>query len=212
MKLMPLHCKETAMKLARLSVASLLFIFSTLALAQPPQSGTAPPFGAAPQSVLPTFEGPTIDIVALIEKLSIEMTREFIVDQRLPLKLPAINTAVEDADFDTLRALMRSSGMAIFETADQVFITSEALIRSMPTRIVQRDDRRVSDNEVITRVIEVSGLPAAQLVPILRPMMPQSAQLGAIQGTNKLIIVDYYDNVRRISAVIAEMVEGITTD
>ena len=72
----------------------------------------------------------------------------------------------------------------------------------------------MSDYEIVTRVIDTSGVKlaadgtapggsiAAALVPALRPMMPQSAQLSAIPGTNKLVLVDRYDNVRRITAAI----------
>jgi general secretion pathway protein D len=57
----------------------------------------------------------------------------------------------------------------------------------------------------VTRIIPVEGLEATQLIPILRPMMSQSAQLGAAQGSNGIIIVDRYDNVRRIARVIEEV-------
>lgn len=52
-------------------------------------------------------------------------------------------------------------------------------------------------------------LSAPQLVPILRPMMSTSAQLGAVPGGSSLILVDRYDNVRRITAVIEEIIDQI---
>jgi type II secretory pathway component GspD/PulD (secretin) len=43
-------------------------------------------------------------------------------------------------------------------------------------------------------------------------MMGQSAQLAAAQDNNRLIIVDYYDNVRRITAVIRELEKGAAAE
>jgi hypothetical protein len=40
-------------------------------------------------------------------------------------------------------------------------------------------------------------------------MLSTAAQLAATPGTNQLIIVDYYDNVRRIAAIIDEIVAGL---
>jgi type II secretory pathway component GspD/PulD (secretin) len=40
-------------------------------------------------------------------------------------------------------------------------------------------------------------------------MLSQSAQLAAAPGTNKLVIVDRYDNVRRITAVIEELTKDL---
>ena len=59
-----------------------------------------------------------------------------------------------------------------------------------------------SGSEVVSRVITVENLQATQLVPILRPMMPQNAQLGAPANTNQLILVDRADNVERMAQIV----------
>jgi general secretion pathway protein D len=96
-----------------------------------------------------------------------------------------------------LPAVLRPDQFVAYETGGQIHIVPNALMRTVPSRILQEDDHRVSDSEVVTRILEVSGISAAQLVPILRPMMGQSPQLTASQNNNRLVIVDYYDNVRR---------------
>ena len=42
----------------------------------------------------------------------------------------------------------------------------------------------------------------AQLVPILRPLLPQAAGLAAFPQTNSLVIVDRFANLRRIEGLI----------
>ena len=81
----------------------------------------------------------------------------------------------------------------------------DANARQEPTRLLQRDDRSVPDDEVVTRVITLPGNNAAQLVPILRPMMPQYAHLAAFatdEANSKLIVTDTYANVRRITELV----------
>jgi len=48
----------------------------------------------------------------------------------------------------------------------------------------------------------VKNGPAAFLVPILRPMLPQYAHLAAAVCSNSLLVVDSYANVRRIETIV----------
>ena len=169
---------------------------------------------------------PSIDVNALIERLADEMDREFILDRRMNGVFGG-TTAGADADYETLLGILRRNGWYALETADQILIVPEATARSQPSRLLQEDDPNVSDHEIVTRIIELPDIEvqaptrgeggeretqmtnlAPMLVPILRPMMPQYAQLGNPAGTNKLVIVDRYDNVRRITAVIEAIVAG----
>ena len=43
----------------------------------------------------------------------------------------------------------------------------------------------------------MKNVSAAQLVPVLRPLMPQNGQLPPVTGSNMLIISDRASNVNR---------------
>jgi general secretion pathway protein D len=45
-------------------------------------------------------------------------------------------------------------------------------------------------------------MPAAQLVPLLRPLLPQQAHLVAVPCTNVLLIADTFGNVQRIEKLV----------
>jgi hypothetical protein len=152
----------------------------------------------------------TTDFYALIDRLADEMGKEFIVSPYFSPSAIGWSTHSDDADFETLQGLLRAAQYTTIETADQVFILPDATSRAEPSMILNEDDRRVSDHTVVTRVIEVENVPTAQLIPILRPMMPQSAQLTAVQGTTSLVMVDHYDNVRRLTEIIKEIDEAYT--
>src|SRR3546814_12128094 len=60
-----------------------------------------------------------------------------------------------------------------------------------------------SPDSVVTRVIAVRQVPAAELVALLRPLVPTTAQLAA-QG-NSLVITDRAANVERLQRLIARI-------
>lgn len=63
---------------------------------------------------------------------------------------------------------------------------------------------------MVTRVVEVRSVPAAMLVPSLRPLLPQNAHLAYVPCTNKLVLVDRQANVTRIQKIIAALGSGAT--
>ena len=62
-----------------------------------------------------------------------------------------------------------------------------------------------TSDDVVTQVIAVSNVNATQLVPVLRPLMPQNAQLSAVTGANMLIISDRASNVNRMMRIVARI-------
>lgn len=157
------------------------------------------------------------DINAVIKRLAVEMDKEFIVDPRLVGASGRSSTTGDDADYETLLGVLRSYGHAAFEVGDQIRIVPEQAARAEPSMVLNEDDSRVSDHAIVTRVLDVADLDvtlpdgdttssAAQLVPVLRPMMSTNVgNVTTIPGTTKLIIVDRYDNVRRITAIVDEL-------
>jgi len=122
---------------------------------------------------------------------------EFIIDPRVNASVEyAGDTLTENITYATLLAILRIHGYVAVEIGGVVSIVLDANARTMPTRILQSDDPSVSDHEVVSRVISLSA-DAAGLVPILRPLVPQYGHLAAFG--NSLIVVDRYDNVRRLT-------------
>ena len=62
-----------------------------------------------------------------------------------------------------------------------------------------------SSDEIVTQVIAISNVNAQQLVPVLRPLMLQSAQLTAVPGANMLVLSDRAANVNRMMRIIARI-------
>lgn len=48
----------------------------------------------------------------------------------------------------------------------------------------------------------MNNMNTAQTVPILQPLLPQYAHLAALPEQNRLLIVDCYANVRRLTELL----------
>jgi general secretion pathway protein D len=171
------------------------------AAAQPP-AGAGSPAANEPATAAgreDNDEG-TIDLTTLIAQVAARENREFLVDPRVRARVRII-PPIEQPDFGVLLSVLRVHGYAAVEVEGRIQIVPDGLARWLPTRVLQRDDNSVSDDEIVTRVLSVPSGQAPQLVPVLRPMLPQNAHLAAT-ADNRLIIVDRYDNVRRITEVV----------
>ena len=62
-----------------------------------------------------------------------------------------------------------------------------------------------NSGEMLTRVFPLKYENAANLVPVLRPMVPPNNPINAYPGNNTLVVTDYADNLERIAAVIARI-------
>jgi general secretion pathway protein D len=86
-------------------------------------------------------------------------------------------------------------------SGDVVKILPDANARQMPGNDLPDRVSSTSD-EIVTQVVDVRNVSAAQLVPILRPMVPQYAHLAAYPAGNILIISDRASNVNRMIRII----------
>jgi len=175
----------------------------TAALAQPPQGegGAAPPQSAGP----PPRPRDCVDIESLVARVAASTGQKFVLDPRVRACVTLV-PELPNPTYAELLTVLRIHGYTAAEIGGFVNVIPDQLARATPVRLVQRDDRSIPDDEWVTRVLTVNGS-APQLVPVLRPMMPQSAHLSASADLNKLIIVDTYANVRRITEVIRTLTE-----
>jgi general secretion pathway protein D len=169
----------------------------------------APVFPPAPSAAMAESmrrrEERSIDIEELLAQVSASTGKEFLVDPRVRARVFGV-PEIENPTYADLLSILRMHGYMAVEIQGRVNIVPDALARQMPVRLLQRDDDSVPDDEWVTRIITVPN--AAQLVPILRPLMPQPAHLAATfqeengEPVSKLVLVDTYANVRRMTEII----------
>jgi general secretion pathway protein D len=143
------------------------------------------------------------DIRALISSVS-EMTgKNFVVDPRVKGKVTLISSSPTSTEhvYDIFLSVLKVHGYAAIPGGDVIKIVPDTDAKQDNIRTITATDQAQGD-ATITRIIEVQNVNASQLIPILKPLMPQQAYLGAHQDSNVLIISDSAANVNRMMSII----------
>ena len=126
------------------------------------------------------------------------------LDPRLGTEIYLGGVEPNDVTYPVLLAILRVNGFAAFESEGFVNVIPDTNIR-FHAPVVQTDDASIPADLFVTRVLTTVNIGAAQLVPILRPLLPQSAHLAAHAEVNKLIVMDRYENLKRIAEIVRSL-------
>ncbi len=144
------------------------------------------------------------DIRALISTVSKFTGKNFIIDPRVKAKVTVIsaNTLTPEAVYEVFLSVLQVHGYAAVPTGSVIKIVPEVNAKQGPLPLSGEKDT-FPDDELITKIIRLEYVPASQLVPILRPLVPQQGHLAAYNPTNTLIITDHAGNIQRLVKIIA---------
>src|ERR1700738_641447 len=184
---------------------------AVLALAALLVSVTLP---AAPQ--VKNQDGPTItpnykdaDLSQIIQAVSEVTGKNFIIDPRVNAKVTMLSaTPMSPAAFyEAFLSVLQVYGYVAVPAGKVIKIVPNTDARQLPANDLPRNVSSTSD-EIVTQIISMKNVSAAQLVPILRPLIPQYGQLAAYAAGNMLIISDRASNVSRIVRIVQRMDES----
>ena len=144
------------------------------------------------------------DIRALISTVSKFTGKNFIIDPRVKAKITVISseTLSPEEVYEVFLSILQVHGYAAVPTGSVIKIVPEVNAKQGPLPMSATSKNGPSD-ELITKIISLDHVPAAQLVPILRPLVPQQGHLAAYNPTNTLIITDHAGNIDRLMRIIA---------
>jgi general secretion pathway protein D len=143
------------------------------------------------------------DLGQVIEAVSQVTGKTFIVDPRVRAQVTMLSTTPMNpaAFYEAFLAILQVHGFIAVPQGNVIKILPDATARQVPANDLPDRVSSTSD-EIVTQVMQVRNISAGQLVPMLRPMMPQSAHLAAYPSTNMLIISDRASNVNRIMRIV----------
>jgi general secretion pathway protein D len=161
------------------------------------------PVGAAEGMPAARVEG--VPLRSIIESVSERLNKSFIVDPRVDASVAVVGVDLKRISYAEFQAILEVHGFAAIEDGKLTKIIPAANARQVPTPLVDDRNSSIGDSAIVTKIVSTAPLQASQLVPILRPMMPQQAHLVADAKTNTLILVDTYANVLRIEKIVREL-------
>ena len=144
------------------------------------------------------------DIRALISTVSKFTGKNFIIDPRVKAKVTVIsaNTLSPEEVYEVFLSVLQVHGYAAVPTGSVTKIVPAVNAKQGPLPLSTSNDAYPAD-ELITKIVRLDHVPASQLVPILRPLVPQQGHLAAYNPTNTLIITDHAGNIKRLLKIIS---------
>lgn len=161
---------------------------------------------AVPAWAATTLNLKDADINTLITTVSEVTGKNFIVDERVKGKVTVISSKPMSsaAVYETFLAVLAVKGYAAVPAGSVIKIVQDSTARQEGGAALSSGAGR-PDDDVVTHVYQIENVSAAQLVPILRPLVPQWGHLVAYGPSNMLIISDRAANVVRLGRLIEQI-------
>ncbi len=187
--------------LAALAFGGVLALAAPLAAEQP---DAAPPTSSADGRH--TLNMKDADIQALIATVSEITGKNFIVAPTVQGKVTVVSARpmLPDELYEVFLSVLRIHGYAAVASGSMVRIEPEALAQQDGASAIGEAHARGAE-ELVTQVVPVHHVAAADLVAILRPLMAQGGQLIAHASSNSLVISDRAANVGRLLQIIGRI-------
>jgi len=150
------------------------------------------------------------DIEAVARTMATITGRNVVVDPRVKgqLNLVTERAVTPAAAFDQFLAALRLQGFTVVEAAGlyKVVPEADAKLQAGSVSVTQGSSGRApSGGQIVTQIFKLNFENAANLVPVLRPLISPNNTINVNPGNNSLVITDYADNLQRIARIVAAM-------
>jgi general secretion pathway protein D len=145
------------------------------------------------------------DIREFTTQVSAITGKSFIIDPRIKGNVTVISSTAMDADaiYELFLSVLRVHGYAAVPAGRVVKIVQQTLAKQSGNPLDAANN--IDSEELITKVIPVRNTPSAELVKILRPMIPQYGHLAGLTEPNALIISDHASNIARLMEMVKDI-------
>ena len=146
-----------------------------------------------------------VDIRSLIETVSAQTGKNFIIDPRVKATVTVITSEPVGKDelYELFLSVLQVHGYATVPAGDFTKIVPMTTgVQSAVPVIAEPTD---TVDELVTEVIQLFNVPAVQLIESLRPLLPQTATLSAEANSNTIIITDRAANIARLKQIIRKL-------
>jgi general secretion pathway protein D len=183
-------------------------VLALSSLLVPPMLPAQPPI--KPQegaTITPNYKD--ADLGQIIQAVGEVTGKNFIIDPRVNAKVTMVSsTPMSPAAFyEAFLAVLQVYGYVAVPAGKVIKIVPNTDLRQLPANDLPNDVSSTSD-EIVTQIVTLKNVSAAQLVPMLRPLIPTYGHLAAYPGGNMLIISDRASNVNRVVRIIQRMDES----
>ena len=143
------------------------------------------------------------DIRSFIETVAEATGRNFVVDPRVKAKVTVVSARSMNREevYQVFLSVLQVHGYAAVQVGEIIKILPDVNAKQGPVATGSESSKATGD-ELVTRVVPIKHVPAAQMVPILRPLVPQQGHLAAYPNSNVLVVSDRAANIQRLISII----------
>ena len=165
---------------------------------------------AAPRRGEPiTLNFNNAEIESVARTLAVVTGRDVVVDPRVKgtINLQTDRPISPAAAFNQFAAALRLQGFAIVQADGLYKIVPEADAKLQSSAVTTSTSATstLSGNQIVTQVFKLNYESAANLLPVLRPLIAPNNTINVNPGNNSLVITDYAENMRRLARIVAAL-------
>lgn len=145
------------------------------------------------------------DIKAFINEVATITDQNFVLDPRINGNVTVISNKALSRDeiYQLFLSVMQVNGVAAIESGTTIKLVPDNVAKQSGVAVDLRGD---SVGEALaTRVIYLTNTQAAEVLGVIRPLMPQSAHAAAVPGVNALVLSDRADSLNQLTELIRDL-------
>lgn len=148
------------------------------------------------------------DIRAFVDQISQLTGQTFIVDPRVKGQVSVVSSTTLSLSevYQLFLSVMATHGYSVLTQGEVARIVPNAEAKS------EAGGGPTGGDLLETRVIQVQHTSATELIPLIRPLVPQYGHLAAVSSANALIISDRSANIARIEDLVRQLDRAQTDD
>lgn len=145
------------------------------------------------------------DLTAFINEVADITGKNFAVDPRVRGNVTVISNKALNKDevYDLFLGVLNVNGVVALPSGNTVKLVPDSNAKNSGIPYDARN--RAGGDQIVTRVIWLENTNPNDLIPALRPLMPQFAHLAAVAGTNALIVSDRATNIYQLQNIIRNL-------
>ena len=146
------------------------------------------------------------NIRSVIQAVSQTTGKNFLIDPRVHGKISIVSSKAINSDelYQVFLSMLQVSGFAAIQSGDIIKIIPNIDARSTGST-KQFFNKNSSGDEMIVQIVPIKYVSAEQLVPVLRPLMPQWSNVSAYGPSNMLILSGRASNIHKLSYLIEQV-------
>lgn len=160
---------------------------------------------SAQETYTANFNGANIEDMAL--EVGKVLEKSIILDSRVRGQIVASSPQqlTKEQYYDFFLQILNVNQFTAVEVGDVIIIMPNRDVRSSPIGELRGSTNPNPGAEYVTHVVQLNNVSANAIVPAIRQLMPQNTQPIPIGESNKLLLIDTVDNLKRILAVIEKI-------